>query len=287
MASNQLHHSIKMMLKQYSKGSFQTQNKREVELLQMSDDLKAKGFILTHVNGLKPKHIESLNNLWKTREYSAGTMKNKNVQLRWWADTIGKSNIMPSNDELGLERRVYISHINKAIEIPDNVSIDPTMKVYLQLQRHLGLRREEAIKLKPYIADKGTFLELQGSWTKGGRPRSVPIATPEAREAVNQAKLLAETKASSLIPSTKSYVQQLNFYKYQLTKLKIRHAHGLRHAYAQDLYKSLTGWECPVRGGLKSKDMTPEQKEIDHEARLQISLCLGHSRISIVAQYCN
>ena len=54
--------------------------------------------------------------------------------------------------------------------------------------------------------------------------------------------------------------------------------HGLRHAYAQNRYEELTGWKAPAAGGPDSKSLTPEQRELDREARLTISRELGHER---------
>lgn len=61
--------------------------------------------------------------------------------------------------------------------------------------------------------------------------------------------------------------------------------HGLRHAYAQDRYKELTGWECPARGGPTSQSLTSEQRTLDQEARLVISLELGHEREQVTVAY--
>lgn len=55
--------------------------------------------------------------------------------------------------------------------------------------------------------------------------------------------------------------------------------HGLRHAYAQTRYESLTGWQSPKAGGLTSKELTPEQHIKDQWARQIISRELGHERI--------
>ncbi len=65
----------------------------------------------------------------------------------------------------------------------------------------------------------------------------------------------------------------------------LHHMHGLRHAYAQNRYEELTGWKCPAAGGSDSKSLTPEQREIDHEARLTISRELGHEREQVTAAY--
>ena len=61
--------------------------------------------------------------------------------------------------------------------------------------------------------------------------------------------------------------------------------HGLRHAYAQARYEELTGWVCPAAGGPIAKELTPEQREQDREARLTISRELGHAREQVTAAY--
>ena len=61
--------------------------------------------------------------------------------------------------------------------------------------------------------------------------------------------------------------------------------HGLRHAYAQNRYEELTGWKAPAAGGLETKVLTKEQRELDREARLIISRELGHEREQVTAAY--
>ena len=62
--------------------------------------------------------------------------------------------------------------------------------------------------------------------------------------------------------------------------------HGLRHAYAQGRYEELTGWKCPATGGPDSRSLTPEQRELDRDAKLIISQELGHEREQVTAAYC-
>ena len=61
--------------------------------------------------------------------------------------------------------------------------------------------------------------------------------------------------------------------------------HGLRHAYAQDRYEELTGWQCPAIGGPDRTVLSPEQKALDQEARLTVSQELGHERTQTVTAY--
>jgi hypothetical protein len=42
---------------------------------------------------------------------------------------------------------------------------------------------------------------------------------------------------------------------------------------------------CPARGGIKSKQLTPKQKDIDRQAREVISREMGHGREQITAVY--
>jgi Integrase len=65
------------------------------------------------------------------------------------------------------------------------------------MQQAFGLRREESMKFQPRYADRGNCIVLKGSWTKGGRPRTVPITTPEQRTVLEHAHRLVG--AGSLI----------------------------------------------------------------------------------------
>jgi hypothetical protein len=82
-----------------------------------------------------------------------------------------------------------------------------------------------------------------------------------------------------------NYRDQQNRFKAQTARADIYRVHGLRHAYAQRRYFELTGWKAPAAGGPRSKDLSPEQKVVDREARLAISRELGHEREQITAVY--
>jgi hypothetical protein len=77
----------------------------------------------------------------------------------------------------------------------------------------------------------------------------------------------------------------LHCYERQLRNAGLTKLHGLRHAYAQQRYKELTGWTAPVAGGPTSKQLNPEQRALDYEARTMISHELGHARAEISAVY--
>ena len=285
---HQLQQSIYSVLIHNHDGSYETQASREYVLYQAATELAAK-YGLKSMHGLKQKHVKYLNDLWMQSGIKVSTIKNRNSHLRWLCRKLNKTDVVSSNDQLGIGQREYVNnHINKAIDINQidfsNLN-NQRILVQLHLQRYLGLRREEVIKLKPYQADKGSHVDLQPSWCKGGRGRIVPVISPEARYWLEEAKKLVENPKHSLIPSDKNYIQYRRHYDKQIKLVGIRHAHGLRHAYAQTRYKELTGWDCPKCGGLTSKQLTPEQKKIDREARLIISSELGHCRLQITTNY--
>ena len=249
-------------------------------------DLQILGFTLRHIKSLKPKHIDRLVTHWQAQTLSVGRMKNLLAHLRFVAGAVGKTNIIQKNAAYGIGSRSSVATHNKAIFDPDFSKIqDKHLYLSLQLQRVFGLRREECLKIKPHIADLGHYLKLQGSWTKGGIGRIIPIRTQEQRYCLEKAKAYVQ-KDASMIPSEKKYRQQRNIYD-ALTRLAgLRNLHGLRHAYAQTRYRELTGWEAPINGGKLRREMSSEEKQRDTYARKVVSGELGHARIAIVKNYC-
>jgi hypothetical protein len=191
-----------------------------------------------------------------------------------------------SNDHYGLPRRQYVTSADRVI--PDLSGYlpkitDPYVRLSLELQQAFGLRREEAIKIRPKLADKGATLWLKASWAKGGRAREIPIRKPQQRDILERAKALAG--AGSLIPADKTYVQQLRRYEGQCRRAGLTRMHRLRHAYARERYRELTGWEPPAAGGPSGAQLSADERALDDKARATISAELGHGRIEITRVY--
>jgi site-specific recombinase XerD len=281
-----LQRSINQILQSARVGSYETQDARKKILHLFSNDLVALGYGLRHIKGLQEKHIMAVLKSWMKDKIQNSTLKNRTSALRFLCKCINKPSIIKSNEEIGIGKRKYLPTENKAIHNPDFSRITNSyVHISLQLQRVFGLRREEAIKIKPHIADKNNQLELLSSWCKGGRGRMVPIRTEEQRYWLEQAKIQAGKFGNSLIPEKKKYINQRDIYDKQVQRAGLKNLHGLRHAYAQNRYKELTGWEAPIAGGPRSKQLTHEQKQIDHQARMILSETLGHSRKYITSNY--
>lgn len=286
-----LDRSISDLLQHNKEGSFSTHANRAAQLKQIGKDLKDAGYKLQNIRNMKQKHVRTLVAKWQERGLSAGTIKNRMSALRWTATKINNPQIVErSNRAYNIEDRQYVKNDINIAKRLDKSALEKitndNVKMSLRLQEAFGLRREEAMKIQPNIADKGDKLELKSSWCKGGRERSIPIRTEEQRQLLDEAKEFVNSRGDrSLIPRDLSYAQQLKAYEYQTEKAGIDRNHGLRHQYAQDRYFELTGRECPKNGGLTFRQLDSVQRVQDYEARLQISNELGHGREAITAVY--
>lgn len=291
----------------YSINQFSAQHKKSmafatrtsmVERLKISiKDLHALGYKVLHIKNLKSTHINHLVQHWKQLGLSSGSIKNRMADLRYVAKHFNREHIIhASNDYYGIKNRSYIPTKNKAMTACDFSKIkDERLRCSLELQQAFGLRREECLKIKPQQALRQNtsgqyYLDLQKSWTKGGIHRRIMITNDHQLNIIKKAQKIAGT--SSMIPKEKTYKAQRNFYDTVTRQQGLYNLHGLRHAYAQKRYYEITqektnnnGWHCPIAGGLKSSQLTHEQKIIDQVARKIISNELGHSRIGIVKNY--
>ena len=282
-----LNYQLSKLCRDNRDGGFSTQATRSRILDLIANQLLALGFRRMQSISLKPKHVDALLAKWREQGISTGTLKNRLSALRWWAKKVNKpSIIVRDNSAYGIGKRECVAKTSKAQELDDkklSVISDPYVQLSIRLQAAFGLRREESIKFNPSYAVQDDHIKLKPSWTKGGRARSVPIRNDEQRQLLEEVRALA--KGGSLIPAQLNYVQQLHRYERQLRNAGLSKLHGLRHAYAQQRYFELTGWQAPVASGPTSKQLKHEQLAPDHEARAIVSNELGHARVEIAAVY--
>lgn len=289
-----LEHKILQICNRNRDGSHATQANRKAILSLCVEQLGQAGY---KVNELKPhdlkgRHINALVKRWQNDGVSAGTMKNRMSALRWLAEKIDNKGLIKSNAELGIENRQYITNENKSLSLTDAKNVDlsklsPHVALSTELQQAFGLRREESMKFQPAFALGGYSpatadkIMIKPSWAKGGRYREIPITNDHQRELMGRVQALAGN--GSLIPADKSYRQHKNTFEYETRQAGIGQTHGLRHLYAQNRYHELTGFLCPAVGGVR--ELSPNEKELDQQARQQISNELGHGRLQITGVY--
>ena len=235
-----LNYDLKQLCQHNRDGSFATQADRQHILDLIADQLYEMGFRHMNAHSLKPKHVAKLVERWLAEELSPGTIKNRMSVLRWWAQKIGKEDIIArSNAAYGIPDRVYVTNISKAKELGMEQLArirTPCAEMSLRLQAAFGLRRAESIKIVPAWADRGDSIVLKDSWCKSGREREIPIRTLEKRQLLNEAKALAAGK-SLVAPGYATYRDYLQHFRYECGRVGINAFHGHRHLYAQERYQ--------------------------------------------------
>ena len=271
----------------HRENGYNTRRTRRAIVKMMARQLGDMGFRQLKAKNLKEKHALALIERWRGEGLSAGTLKNRMGVLRWVYEKVNKSWMLAArNADYGIANRRYLTGVNKAREVTvENLERigSEHVRLSVEMQRQFGMRREEAMKVQVAWADRGTYLKLKGSWTKGGRERTIPIRTEAQRELLDRVRAL--TGNESLIPASSTYIEHLKLYENQTRAAGLQKLHGLRHAYAQERYRELTGWDAPAAGGPARNQLSEDQRQVDYDARMTISRELGHSRESVSIVY--
>src|SRR5690606_29893758 len=253
----------------------------------MATQLQELGYRRMQSRSLKPKHVEALVTRWREKGISTGTLKNRLSVLRWWAGKVNKSDVVAKdNSAYGIGTRVLVSNQSKAQTL-DEAKLakieDEFVRMSVRLQAAFGLRREEAIKFSPSYAFRGNHIALKASWTKGGRPRTIPITNRYQQRLLREVAELAN--GGSLIPAHLNYAQQQHRYDRQSRQAGMKTLHCIRQAHVQQRYCQLTASTWWARAGLASQSLPPESQAIVEEARPTISHQLAHPRAPITPLY--
>lgn len=266
-------------------GSYLTRTQRHRGLQLVARELRALGFKLPGAGSLKPRHVEALLGHWKVSRLSAGTLKNRMGWLRFWAQKVRKSNVIPrENNALGIEqRRSFAGNRAHVTQAEKMATLPARMQLAIKLQMAFGLRLEESLKFRPAQADKGNSISLQASWCKGGRARDVPLNHPRQRALLDEVHTLVGN--GSLIPEGTKYITFRRDFEHQAIAAGIKNVHGHRHWYAQWRYQTLTKRPCPAAGGDTYERLSRNDRAADYRARMQISAELGHNRLTVTDTY--
>ncbi|PIB61464.1 integrase domain-containing protein [Pseudomonas sp. 2822-17] len=160
------------------------------------------------------------------------------------------------------------------------------------LARATGIRLREAIladlpRLSREANDLGRINIQDG--TKGGRAgASVPrwIAVDDSvRDALGFARQVSPAGSRNLIAPNERYLEVLQDFVRPARDIlhghNLKGFHELRAAYACERYEQITQYPAPING----VQCCQVDRNIDREARRQISYELGHGRIDVVAAY--
>lgn len=278
--------AMKELTRRSGEGSEWTRAVRHRSLQAMGRELLDLGFRLQTPANLKPKHVDALVGQWRSAGLAGATVRNRLGHLRWLSQKVGKPGLLPnSNETYGLEPRSAFKGLKaRPLDRERLATIaDVRVRLALRLQQAFGLRREEAIKFRVAFADRGSYLALKPSWTKGGRYREIPITDPRQRALLDEVR--ATVGDASLIPDGKTFYEQRKVYENASLQAGLRNNHGLRHWYACWRYRKLFGEAPPALGGRTIDTLSPEERRREYFIRLEISRELGHNRVDVTATY--
>lgn len=283
-------------------------------LIRMIDDLRADRAAIQNLGELGKAHVLRLIQYWSRQGQSAATIQNKISILRRFLTFIGKHTLIPKGHDLkswlnqqGVEAQVTRRTVATTSKAWSDNNIDfhsvlgrlreisPITAMQLEVQAAFGLRMKESIQLNPKAADYGNLLRVVHG-TKGGLPRDIdfdpdPVISAWQRDVLERAKVHAQqNRKGTLSIQGKNLMQSKAHFYYQIRKVGISRqqlgvtAHGLRHQYAARRYNQITGFGAPV-GKNAPMAITPDVRDADLQARMEITRQLGHFRPDLPQSY--
>ena len=279
------------------------------ESVSIAEDFKRAGVKTKLVKQLNLEDFKKVAEYWKSKGYTAGTMQNKASALRAICNAAGNENIKNiNNGELGIVSRNVLNpnNLNGAAVISEKSLKkikNPEVSAALRLEAAYGLRREESAHVVFELAKghvvtapgKENILTMKGSWCKNGRERGKityngrPNGELILRDGGVVLKQVAESvKGININYRVEQFQRKINYAADKCKKLDNNpdiHPHALRHNYAHERYREITGRNCPAAGGLKYSEMSSKEQKQYHSAAKIISEELGHSRETISRTY--
>ncbi|WP_259456081.1 integrase domain-containing protein [Alicycliphilus denitrificans] len=293
--------------------SHKTRQERADFLRRFFRDLRLKaGFkTLPDPRNLGQKHIQAMVTVWQRERLAPATIQTYLSFLRGLALWLGKPGFIRKPDHYGLTLAEYQRHEHAqhdkswsaaGVDIDAVIgrvcAYDPYVGASLRLIRTMGLRRKEAVMLRPHgcvVAFAATGLPVEQRqadeyvWiqqgAKGGRPRFVPLDSLQRIEALQFAQSVAQGPNAHMGNPDRGLVENLRRFDYVMARFGITSkelgvtAHGLRHQALIEHYIEQTGGVAPpVRGG-------EAESELDAVARQSTSHLAGHHRTRASGAY--
>jgi integrase len=279
---------------------------------QLGDDFKAAGVRTKFAKQISEQDVHKLVEYLKNKGNIIGTIEDKLSALRSICHEAG--NDVPKNlknPELGISGRNVLNpdNIDKSAVISEaslrklEAGKRPEAAAALRLEMAYGLRREESAHVVYELTnghsvtalERPDMLEMKGSWCKNGRQRGKTTynGRPDGKLLLRDGgkvlrQVSEDVKGIKINYRVEQFERKIN---YAADKCKVWdsnpeiHPHALRHNYAHERYKELTGRDCPAAGGLTYAEMTRQEQKEYHEACQVIAEELGHDRETISRTY--
>ena len=223
------------------RGSKLTRKDRESCLCNIGRAMQRYG--LNSIKDIKPAHVLRYFAELRDKGLSASRMANHATAMRALTNMMGKD-VVPSNAVLGCDR----SLANRTKHSDERLNPEKVAEVRAQLSennqiaydqaRYFGLRLKETLLSHLSISRDGVeYLVVAGA--KGGRPREVPVTTPEQREVLDRNAAYRDTHGGTLVDADKSLLQGIRHLQNELaaagaTRNSGANMHALRRQWIID-----------------------------------------------------
>ncbi|MEI6002890.1 integrase domain-containing protein [Paraburkholderia bengalensis] len=262
------------------------------------------GMRIMNPYNLAEKHIAALVRYWYEEQKAASTMRNDLSILRKFCGWLGKPNLVKPLDYYlpGVDReRLKVSTVaNKTkswsangvdleAKLKEAFELDHTMGMLLSMQLAFGLRKKEALCVRPWVSDQrdlghAAFILYTRDGTKGGRQRLIPIefefqvrvldyvkAHTAKRNSLGWRKT-RRGKDATLKSNLKEYEACMGELGMTRANGSIVTGHGLRAEFAENC-ALLEGFVPGTLGGRADQLSREDLKN----AQVRVSERLGHS----------
>jgi site-specific recombinase XerC len=265
------------------------------------------GFAIEGASQLRRTHIESVVQDWWRDGISQKTMQNQLSRVRIFCGWIGKPDMvargngvaqfLPDVDPAAVKVKTIAEKtkswtgngLDAGRIIRAAMAEDFRHAAMLALGLTFGLRKKEMLLIKPWKADKTTYLEITDNVGKNGKYRQIPIEDGEfgqsQRAALEMAKKACR-KSEYLGWPEMSLKAAENRYYYLMKRLGLTKTelgvtgHGARAEYAE-LTLLLQGVVPPTLGG-QANQMPKADIE---DAMLKVSGAMGHNDLHATGAY--
>lgn len=274
---------------------------------------------IQNLDQLGKAHVLSAMKAWQEEGLTEGTIQGYLSVMRRFFCLCGKPKVLPTDNELrdwlrangltaGTIGRVQVPELAKGwrdLGICAETFIETlrsqgelVVASIVEMALHWGLRSEEGRFLQPHESERegnGVGLVLRRG-TKGDKVRLVkflqdPDRARIQREVLDRAKQLADLhpRKELAIPGLTAK-QMKNHFNWVLRRNGVSKKgmgvtfHGLRHQFACDLFRDITGMPAPVLGLLPAEEYR-RNAVLVRQGMKEVSIQMGHERISISGSY--
>lgn len=282
--------------------SNRTQEYAEQVIVETCRRLHRLGYYLEDIKGLGAKHVEAIVKDWHRNGLKPKTVQNQYSRLKIFCGWLGRPGIidhsgvgvafyLPDVDPATLKVQTYIdasgSWSGNGIDVTEiirkAIEEDKRHGNMLRLALAFGLRKKELLRIKPWGADKITYLAIEGSTAKNGKERDLFIDPNTSygkfqRWCLDEAKKVCGKYQTLGWPGL-TIKQSENRYYHFMKKLGATKTdlavvgHGLRKEFMENQAMN-RGMLPPALGGTSTQMPMKQMQQIN----LEVGLLGGHEK---------